>query len=254
MENNSTNPVQSAGRIFTIMETLAETGPIGLTELSVRLSLHKSTVHRLLTSLISMGYADQDAISGKYLLTYKLVQQADHLRENQDFLPLIHPYIVRLCEECCETVHLVKRTGNRIIYIDKVESNVNSIRMGSQLGLTLPMYCTGVGKAIMATLPDSEIEEIWKSSDIEAKTDFTITDFKALINEINNIRKLGYALDNQENELGVRCIAIALPDSTNQAQYAISVSAPINRMSDERIGTLAVILGNLRSQTKCFVI
>ena len=153
------NPVQSAERIFQVMETLAVTGPIGLVELSKRLDLHKSTVHRLLLSLAYMGYVQQDEETSKYMLTFKLVELSEKILGKVDILTIVHPYITRLANKCGETVHFVQRRGLEVFYLDKVaplKPQESAIRMASQVGLARPLYCSGVGKAILAEMTEEE--------------------------------------------------------------------------------------------------
>ena len=179
--NKSSNPIQSADRIFAILEALAEHGSMRIIDLSELLDLHKSTVHRLLASLISMGYVTQNELTGAYALTYKLVEMAGKILKNADILNLIRPYAEQLSNSCDETIHFVKKTGNNVLYLEKLESQsvkARSFRLSSQVGLTRPMYCSGVGKVILAYLPETEVEQIWNSSDIVKKTAFTITDFR----------------------------------------------------------------------------
>lgn len=239
-ENNPTqNPIQSAERIFKVLETLAVSGPMGLMELSNQLGLHKSTAHRLLTSLICMGYARQDEDTQKYMLSYKIVGLSGQLLDKIDILPIAHSYMKQLAELSQETVHLVQRNDKDIIYIDKVESKVSSIRMVSQIGMIHPMYCSGVGKAILATLSIEEVTKIWNESIIEKKTENTIVSLDKLLEVLERVRKCGYAIDDEENEIGVRCIAACIYDYRGKAKYAFSISAPVSRMSDERIKELS---------------
>ena len=223
-EREGKNPVQSAERIFQVMETLADHGEMGLMELSTALDLHKSTVHRLLMSLIYMGYAKQDEATQKYMLSYKVVNMAGKILERMDILQVAKPYMERLSDLSGEAVHLVQREGNHILYIYKIEAKVGTIRMVSHVGMVHPMYCSGVGKAIMATLPDEEVKKIWNESIIEKKTDKTITDLTQM----------------QENEKGVRCIAACLHGYQKEVKYAFSISGPTSRMTRERVKELAV--------------
>lgn len=241
-ENNEIkNPVQSAERIFGVLEALAETGPAGLTDISSRLGLHKSTVHRLLLSLICMGYVKQDGESGKYQLTFKLVELSEKILSKVDIISLVHPLIADLANGCRETVHLVQRKGADVIYLDKVTPlypQESAMRMASQVGLARPLYCSAVGKAIMAQMKDEEVEYIWKHSVIEKKTQHTITALTKLKMELDTVRKNGYALDNEENEIGVRCIGACVLNHKGQPAYAFSISAPTGRMTDDRIAAL----------------
>ena len=137
-EREGKNPVQSAERIFQVMETLADHGEMGLMELSTALDLHKSTVHRLLMSLIYMGYAKQDEATQKYMLSYKVVNMAGKILERMDILQVAKPYMERLSDLSGEAVHLVQREGNHILYIYKIEAKVGTIRMVSHVGMVHP--------------------------------------------------------------------------------------------------------------------
>lgn len=238
------NPVQSAGKIFQIMETLAEEGPCGLLELSHLLQINKSTVHRLLNSLVYMGYVRQDEETLKYHMTLKIVNVSGKVLDRIDLLSISQPYLKHLMEQSGETVHLVKKVDNNICYIQKLEpvNTERSIKMASFVGMISPLYCTGVGKAIMAHLPEAEVRDIWRQSQAEPKTEYTILDMRQLLEELRQVRERGYALDNEENELGVRCIAAAVSDYAGKTQYAVSISAPTYRLSDERISELAPLL------------
>jgi len=239
-EKETKNPVQSAERIFQVMEMLAENGEMGLMEISAALGLHKSTVHRLLMSLVYMGYAKQDEVSQKYMLSYKIVNMAGKILERMDVLQVAKPYLERLSDLSGEAVHLVQREGNQILYIYKIEAKVGTIRMVSHVGMIHPMYCSGVGKAIMATLPEREVKQIWNESVIEKKTDKTITDYEEMLEVLEEVKKNGYALDDEENEKGVRCIAACLYGYQKEVKYAFSISGPTSRMTRERVKELSV--------------
>lgn len=239
-EKETKNPVQSAERIFQVMEMLADNGEMGLMELSAALGLHKSTVHRLLMSLIYMGYAKQDEAIQKYMLSYKVVNMASKILDRMDILQVAKPYMDRLSDLSGEAVHLVQREGNNILYIYKTEAKIGTIRMVSHVGMVHPMYCSGVGKAIMATLPEDEVKKIWNESIIEKKTEKTITDFAQMQEVLEEVKKNGYALDDEENEKGVRCIAACLYGHQKEVKYAFSISGPTSRMTRDHVKELAV--------------
>lgn len=235
MEETTKNPIQVAERLFQVIELLAEHGPMGIMELSGLLGFHKSTTHRLVTSLQYMGYIRQDEESLKYALSLKFLDIGSRILEQTNMAALIHPALKKLSEQTGETVHLVQREGIEAVYIDKVESTASSIRMVSRVGSRIPLYCSGVGKALLAELPDPQIRAVWDSSEIRRLTPHTITSFDALMDRIGEVRERGYALDDEENEEGVRCIAVSLRDYHKEPVYALSISAPVGRMTDERI-------------------
>ncbi|WP_195277072.1 IclR family transcriptional regulator [Anaerotruncus rubiinfantis] len=238
MENQS--PVQSLDRAFDLIERLS-LNPDGmlLMELSTASGLHKSTVHRLLSALISLGYVRKDESSNRYRLTLKLFELSGRVVDNIDVLEIAKPHIEQLRNHTQEAIHLVVREGADIVYIHKAESKQSSIRMFSRIGMRRPMYCTAVGKSIMATMTDDEVIRIWEKSDVKPYTEHTIVDLGSLFRELDTIRRCGYALDNEENELGVRCIGAAILDYTGRGRAALSISAPLARMTDTRVEELS---------------
>ena len=237
MENK--NPIQVADRLFQTIELLSNNGSLGLTEISICLELNKSTAHRILNSLIYMGYVKQEASSAKYSLTFKIWEIANQALGQLDIIDSVRPHLKRLVAQTEETVHLVQLNGTSATYIDKVEAYQNPVRLVSKIGHSIPLYCSGVGKSLLAEMSDNTIETIWKQSNIKAYTPNTITSFVPFMKEIETIRKWGYALDNEENEIGVRCIATALTNYQKKPAYAISISAPTTKMTDTRIQELA---------------
>lgn len=242
------NPIQVADRLFGALEILTEDGSAGLMDVSERLGLNKSTAHRVLNSLVYMGYARQDEITGKYEPSLKIVDMAGKIMSNVDIVHVVRPYLRRLMEQAEETVHFVERDGVEAVYIDKVESLRNGIQMVSRIGSRIPLYCSGVGKAMAAYMDEQEVREIWENSKVHPLTPYTITDYNAFLNELERIRERGYALDNEENESGVRCIAVSLREYTGRRRYAFSISAPVTRMDNERIRKLAEYILETKEQ------
>ena len=232
------NPIQVADRLFHTLELLSSRGEMGLIEISSELSLHKSTVHRLLNSLIFLGYARQRE-DGKYQATYKILDLANQLASNIDAVNLVRPYLRELARKTQETVHFVELDGVEAFYVDKVESYANSIQMVSRIGSRIPLYCTAVGKAMLACMSGGEVADIWENSHIVARTSKTITNFEHFLEELDAVKNQGYALDNEENEAGVRCIAVSLRDYLGKVRYALSISVPSARMDQERVRELA---------------
>lgn len=242
------NPIQVTDRLFLVLETLAETGPVPLAVLCQHLDLNKSTIHRLLSSLIYAGYVRQDPESGKYSLSYKLLTLSNKILSHMDILETVRPFFRQLSQDTGETVHFVQMDGVEAIYIYKQESSQNSIRMASMVGNRIPLYCSGVGKAMLADMPGERIREIWEHSDIRKMTPNTVVEYDVFLQTLQEIRLKGYALDDEENELGVRCIAASIPDYNDRPAYAFSISAPVTRMSDARIAELSRVVLDAKSR------
>ena len=232
--------VQSVERIFQLIEHLAAhpTG-VSLQRLAGETELAKSTVHRLLASLVGLGYVVQDEENGHYRLTLKMFELS------MDIMGVAKAHLERLSQRTGEAVHLVIRDGRDIVYIYKTESG--PMRMSSRVGLRSPLYCTGVGKAILATLPGDELEDIWTHSNVQKLTDKTITDLEELRSQLVEVRANGYAIDDEENELGVRCVAVAIPGPDGRAESAFSISGLAPYMTPERIRRIATLALDART-------
>lgn len=247
MEQKST--VQSIERALNLLELLSQkSAGMHLVELSEATGLHKSSVHRLLLTLGNLGYIRKNQATQCYQLTMKLYNIAGRVVEDMDIWAVARPHLDYLRDLTDETVHLVLRDGNSIIYLYKAECTHMGIRMASYAGMRRPLYCTATGKSILATLTDGEVAQIWKESEIRAYTENTIVALEPLREELAAIRLRGYALDNEENECGVRCIGAAIHDYSRQCSAAFSISAPVSRLPDERVEALAeTILTTQRS-------
>lgn len=227
--------VQSVERAFGLVELLCKNGAMGITELAAESGLNKATVFRLLSTLSGLGYVAKNPSTEKYELTLRFLRLSAGSLSKIDIRRYARKHLERIAELTGETVHLVERNGNEIVYIDKFESARNSVRMVSRVGLSMPLVYTAVGKAIMARLGDEEIRRIWGSTEIIRKTEHTITDYEQFKAEINKVRALGYATDLEENENGVCCVAAALDDVYGEYKYAFSVSAPTSRMDEHKL-------------------
>lgn len=228
---NTSGPVQSIDRVFSIIELLAD-APHGmaLTAISAAVGLHVSTTHRLLTALTERGYARKDSATGKYLLTLRFFQIGCHAAGVMDLLAIAGPLLDDLSSFSQEAVHLVKRDSDEVVYLYKSEPATQLVCISSYIGCRNPMYCTGVGKSMLAYLSDEEVLRIWNASAITAFTPNTITDLQDLRDRLQEIREAGYALDEEEHELGVRCVAAPIRNWNGEPVAAISIAAPSARL------------------------
>lgn len=245
--------VQSLDRAFTLLELLCKNGGgMAIAQLSEITGLHKSTVHRLLGAMVDWGYVRRVG-DGVYRAGMRVCELSDYIQENLDMVELARGPMEALSRRTGETVHLVERDGNEVVYIYKVESIHGAIRMVSRIGMRRPMYCTGMGKAILAAGQDDQALDYWNRVEHESWTPHTIVRQEAFLREIREVRRQGYALDNEENELGVRCVAAAIPVWHGGVNHALSISAPISRMTDERIAALVPELLAVRNEIASYL-
>lgn len=232
--------VQSVDRTLSILEIVSDYNEgLGITEISEKVRLHKSTVHRLLGTLIYKGFVIQDLTTNKYKVSLKLYELGSKTIENLDILKISKPYTKELMDKLNEVVHLVIRDDDSIVYIDKVEAD-NTIRMASNIGRRSPIYCTSVGKAMLAFMDEKEVKDIWNKSNLLKLTSKTIIDYGQFRNELDKIRLLGYAEDDEENELGVRCVGAPVFNFRGEIEGAISISGPTIRVTKDKVGEIAV--------------
>lgn len=223
----------SSIKLLKIINIIADyDNGIGITELSKKLNYNKSTVYRFVATLYEEGYLKQDIDTKKYKIGLNLFSLGLKLSSSTDSIKTINPYLVELRNQFEETVHLGIQNENKVIYIDKVESN-QSIRMYSKIGKRSPMYCTGVGKAILANLPIEEKENIIENLKFKKYTENTIIDKNNLNKELNLTKKRGYSLDIEEHEKGVLCVAVPLFNIKYKLVGGLSIAGPKNRITKD---------------------
>ena len=240
-ENSSA--VHSADKLFGILELLSSHGRgLSLADICRNTGLPKATASRMLSALVTHGYVVQDRENRKYRLTMRMFQIGSRVADSNGVLRAARPYLDDLAQRTGETIHLVTRLDNEVVYLYKEDGGAGYVRMASYVGLHNPMYCTGVGKSILAYLPEEELRRIWASSRIQAHTPRTIVRLEDMLEEAARIRRRGYALDMEEHEEGVRCIAAAILDTNGNPIAAISLSAPALRLDDARIAQLVPLV------------
>ncbi|WP_462410407.1 IclR family transcriptional regulator [Neobacillus sp. Marseille-QA0830] len=227
--------VQSLERALTILNKLAEY-PDGLqiARLSEQVGLTKSTIHRLLATLSSMNYVAKDSETDKYKLGLQVLYLSRNLLNNNNIIAIAKPFLEQLCQEVNETIHLCIEDQGQVIYIDKIESN-QPVRMYSYIGSRAPMYCTGVGKILLSGMNPIQLDQVIANMNFQPKTPTTITSKEELLKEIELVKEQGYALDDGENEVVLRCIASPIYDHKGNIIASFSLSGPTNRVTREII-------------------
>lgn len=232
-EPKSTSPpaasggVQSLERAFDLLERMADAGgEVGLSELSGSSGLPLPTIHRLMRTLVACGYVRQQP-NRRYALGPRLIR----LGESASRLlgTWARPYLARLVEETGETANMALLDGDEVVYVAQVPSR-HSMRMFTEVGRRVLPHSTGVGKALLAHHPAEEVRALLARTGMPAATDRTIGTADAFLEALETTRERGFALDDNEQEVGVRCIAVSVPNSPTAA--AISISGPAGRVTD----------------------
>ena len=222
--------IQSVTRAIDILKCFEETEVLGVTEISNKIGLHKSTTFNIINTLEQCQYLEKDESSGKYRLGIELFRIGTKV--NSDLRKIVLPYLETLACQFKETVNFVIREEDYVIYLEKIESP-HSMRISTMVGGRLPINATAVGKAILSGQPDHELREIVDGLSVVKFTDHTLCDKNLLLEQIKSVRFLAYSEDLEELEIGLICVAAPIFNHSGKAFAAISVSGPTSRMNEK---------------------
>jgi IclR family acetate operon transcriptional repressor len=233
----ATDGVQSLERAFLLLELMAEAGgEVALSRLAHDSGMPLSSIHRLVRTLVARGYVRQ-LPSRRYVLGPRLI----HLGEiaSRALGALARPHLARLVDAIGETANLAMLDGDRAVYAAQVPSR-HSMRMFTEVGRRVHLHCTGVGKVLLAGLPEGEVREVLARAGMPAQTPRTLTEPDTLLVQLHRVAAQGYAIDDGEQEAGVRCVAVPVPGGAPAA--AISVSGPEGRLTMDVVPRVAPLL------------
>ncbi|MBV9322644.1 MAG: IclR family transcriptional regulator [Chloroflexi bacterium] len=222
------------GKALDVLETLVAAGEMGLSQLAAESGVSKTSAFRVLTTLEVRGYLAKDPASRRYRPGPKLIALGGSLVSGLDVLQAARPVLESLHRRFGETVNLGVLAEGRVLYLDMIESQ-QGLRTISHVGSRDPLHCTALGKALLACLPPSEARQLLTDYRRVRQTPHTRISLHALERELARVRDQGYALDDEENELGARCVGAAIVDSQAQPVAALSLSGPTSRLTDKMI-------------------
>ncbi|TQL55552.1 IclR family transcriptional regulator [Subtercola boreus] len=221
--------LQSVSQALRMLRLLEESAPIGVSTLATELSIAPSTAHRLLSTLVEEGFAEQLTTSRKYALAPGITLTS-HSSALSRYIVLAEAPMRGLRDASGETVHLAVRLGSNIRYVAAVESD-QMMRVTSRVGREQPAHATAVGKVLLASLPDEEIRRMYTSEQLNRLSDFTLRSMDELLDEIATVRETGYARNVSESEIGMYAMAVAVHDRSGNAVCALAVAGPGARIS-----------------------
>jgi len=229
--------IQVLERAFSIMDTLLQADePLSLETIMTRAGVAKSTAFRIVTNLVRHGYLSESADG--YWLGLKMISFGQAVEKKLDVRRLAAPYLEALRNKTNETVYLAALTNDwSVLYLDRCDSRQPVGVMLHSAGMTIEMYCTGLGKTLAAHSPEAEVRRWLQTHELPQRTPNTITDPDAFLAELEAIRQRGYGMDNGERSLSIRCIAVPIRNAHGKVVAAISVAGPKERMPDPLIGS-----------------
>ncbi|HEX15732.1 MAG: IclR family transcriptional regulator [Deltaproteobacteria bacterium] len=227
--------IKSVANALDLLEELSnEGGELGVTELSRRLNLHKNNIFRLLATLESKGYVEQNKETENYRLGLKSLELGQNYLRRMSLIKQVRPILEELVQKCNENAGLGVVRQQWVVYLDVVEAK-RMVRVACRAGWRLPVYASAIGKVQLAFKSESEIEKSVDWKNMKAFTPNTITDKEAFLKHLEEVRERGYAIDDEEYEEGVKCVAVPVRDYTQRVVAGISIQAPVFRVPDERI-------------------
>jgi DNA-binding IclR family transcriptional regulator len=228
--------LSSVANAIRLTKTFSEQeSEMGISALATKLGLAKSTVHRLATTLVEYDILEQNRESGKYRLGLALFELGTLVRRKMDAASGSQEQIHALADATGETVQLAILDHSSVLYI-RIRESRQAVRMSTGLGSRAPAHCTSVGKALLAFQPPEVVQQVIEGG-LKRYTENTITDPDALRTELATVRSRGYAIDDEEIEVGLRCVAAPIRDHTGHVAAAISVAAPVQRMTKKTVQT-----------------
>lgn len=230
--------VQAIERGCSILDLLGKgKQTYSIRELASELDLPKPTVHRMLATFCRFGYVTQDEVSKEYRLGFRLVELGQAVLDRIDVRKEAEPCLHRLATRVQETVHLAILDEHEIVYLEKVErmDGPKGLRMASRVGMRIFAHSCAVGKVLLAFMPDKGKTEIFSEKGLPRLTENTIVDEEQLLEHLAFVKQQGYAVDDEENEVGIRCVAAPVRNDRGEAIAGISISGPTVRMPLERI-------------------
>lgn len=228
-------------KALDLLELITDAGDLGLAELSTRTGASKASSFRILTTLHRRGYVSKDPVTRRYTPGPRLIALSFANVSKLQLVPRARPVIEQLRDDFGETVNLGILADHDVLYLDIAES-ARSLRMSSEIGARDRLHSTSLGKAILASLPQDEARSLLQAYDRRPATRRTITDLEALMAELRVTRDRGYSIDDEENEIGARCVGVAVTDVSGRPQAAISVSGPAARVLDATIDAIGARL------------
>jgi DNA-binding IclR family transcriptional regulator len=240
--NELSGQVQSVRKVFRLIEALADEREMSVTGLARVCDLNKVATFRFLNTLRDLGYVEQNSANERYRLKLKLFEVGSKVTARIDEISEAQSVMRRLADETGETVHLAVMDEGDVVYVDKIDST-HILRMFSRIGNQAPCWCTGLGKALLAWLPERELKRVLGGRKLTRFTPNTITDLKSLKAELKKVASQGVAIDDEEHEPGIHCAAAPIRNRSGRVVAAVSLSWPGARHGPRRMKRYRELIG-----------
>jgi len=242
MAGKSGREIQSLARGLEILAILAEADqPVGVTDIAQILKVDKSSAFRLLHTLANRRFVEQDSDTRRYGLGLRIVELSRRMLDRIELRGIVKPYLRELQQRTGESAHLAVLSEVRVVYVEQEESNA-TLNVNTEVGRHGPLHCTAIGKALIAHLSPEELARVLGQAGLTRYTPRTMTTLRELIPHLESVRVRGYAVDDEEFDSGVRCVAAAIHDYRGKVVASMGISGPSIRVTLERIPELGEIV------------
>ena len=243
------NNNQSVGKALQIIESLSHSiAPMRLQDIAKSVDMPTSTALRMIASLMEYGYVGQDPDTKKYYLTLKFAKIGSIVNSRFSIRDVAHPKLLLLSQECGEAACIAVENNMWMVYVDVTDGPDGMLKIMQYIGKRSPMHCTGVGKCLLLNYSQQQLQQLIAEVGLGRFTANTITTEEGLLEELKRTRERGFAIDDQECEMGARCLAAPIWDYSGKVVAAISVSGPIDRMTYSRLETVSKIVVRIASE------
>ena len=234
--------MKSLLKVLDIIDTVAELGSVGIRDLSTRTGFPPATTHRIVSTLVKRRYLKQDPTSKSYSLSLRFLELGTKVQQSINLVSIARPQLELLTAETRESANLALRDGDEVVYLDHVKSDYSMLQLFTRLGARVPLYATGVGKMFLSQWPQADVLAYLGRTKRIKHTAYTLVEQGRILEELARIRAEGYAVDNEEMENGVRCVAALVHDHTTRPLAAVSISGVVMRIPPERVPELGRVV------------
>lgn len=236
--------MKSLSKAIDTINAVAEAGSAGIRQLSNITGYPPSTIHRIAATLVDRHYFQQDPITKQYSLSFRFLELGTRVQQKIHLTSIARPHIEQLMAETRESVNLAVRDGDSMVYLDIAQSNHSMLQLFTRPGARVPLYATGVGKLFLSKMDKSELNTYFERSNLTPFTPYTLVEKDIIIKDLKRIRDLGYSVDNEEMEEGVRCVAALILDHQRKPAASISITGAAMRVTADRIELFGNLVNN----------
>jgi len=227
--------MKSLLKAIDTIDAVASAGSIGIRELASMTGFPPSTIHRIVATLMAKNYLRQDPFTKRYSLSFRFLELGSQVQRQFSLVSIARPYLEQLMADAKESVNLAVQDGDSIVYLDCVQSNYSMLQLFTKPGARVPLYATAVGKMFLSRMSQTELTAYLERTQLTLNTPYTRIEPGKIIEDLNQVRLQGYALDDEEMEEGVRCVAALIYNHNRQPAAAISISGASMRVTPARV-------------------